>query len=116
METIKDFEHPVAENRRWGIFSDPDHPSVNMGLFFSQDIHLPTVNGTRLTADQFLHYIRMNINSFVNTNISEFVPYTYSTNNDTNLWNSSNPTGAIISIAIPGNYGSVVTSFSSNNK
>lgn len=25
METITDFEHPVAGNRRWGIFSDPDH-------------------------------------------------------------------------------------------
>lgn len=26
METITDFEHPVAGNRRWGIFSDPDRP------------------------------------------------------------------------------------------
>lgn len=26
METVTDFEHPVAGNRRWGIFSDPDHP------------------------------------------------------------------------------------------
>lgn len=26
METPLDFEHPVAGNRRWGIFSDPDNP------------------------------------------------------------------------------------------
>ena len=26
METLTDFEHPVAGNRRWGIFADPDHP------------------------------------------------------------------------------------------
>ena len=26
MQTPLDFEHPVAENRRFGIYSDPDHP------------------------------------------------------------------------------------------
>ena len=26
METPLDFEHSVAGNRRWGIFSDPNHP------------------------------------------------------------------------------------------
>ena len=26
METPLDFEHPVAGNRRFGIYSDPDHP------------------------------------------------------------------------------------------
>lgn len=26
LETITDFEHPLAGNRRWGIFSDSDHP------------------------------------------------------------------------------------------
>lgn len=26
IETLTDFEHPVAGNRRWGIFADPDQP------------------------------------------------------------------------------------------
>lgn len=26
LETVIDFEYPVAGNRCWGIFSDPDHP------------------------------------------------------------------------------------------
>jgi hypothetical protein len=96
---------------------------VNMDYFSVKVNTLPVVNGTRLTADQFLHYIRTNINIFVDNNISKFTPYKYGSTDDAALWNSSSPTGAIVSIAIPGspnstftNYGSVVTSFSTNNK
>ena len=96
--------------------NDAYSPIVNMDYFSVKVNTLPIVNGTRLTADQFLHYIRTNINSFVDDNISSFDPYEYGSTNDANLWNSSNPTGAIVSIDIFGNDGSVITSSNSNNK
>lgn len=85
--------------------------------YFSVKVNtLPVVNGTRLTADQFLHYIRTNMNTFVDNSITTFTPYKYGSTDDANLWNSSSPDGVIVSLAIPGNHGSVITSFSTNSK
>ncbi|MCL1034471.1 hypothetical protein [Elizabethkingia anophelis] len=75
---------------------------VNMDYFPVKVNQLPVVNGARLTPEQFLNYIRTNINKFVNTNYSSFTPYDAYGYNDNNLWNSSNPLGAIINIDISG--------------
>ncbi|KAF5280095.1 hypothetical protein FQR65_LT15085 [Abscondita terminalis] len=56
---------------------------------------LPIINGTRLTPEQFLNHIRTNINNFVDTGYSECTPYNNYGVDDRNLWNSSNPLGAI---------------------
>ena len=89
---------------------------VNMDYFSVKVNTLPKVNGVQLTADQLMHYIRVNIDSFINTDKANFTPYKYGNTDDEALWNSSSPTGAMLSIAIPGDYGSVITSFSTNNK
>ncbi|WP_293889469.1 hypothetical protein [Sphingobacterium sp. UBA3549] len=87
---------------------------VNMDDFSIRVDQLPVLNGTRMTPSAFLEYIRLNLNQFVNNNLSIFEPYNYYTVNDTYLWNSSNPTGAIIGIDIPGpDNGSVIVSDSS---
>lgn len=69
-----------------------------------------------VTAEQLLNHIRTNINSFVDTNYSYFEPYHWNGINDTDLWGSSNPLGAVIGIDIkgPDNGSVVVTKYSSN--
>lgn len=74
--------------------------------------------GIKFTPTQFLNYVRLNINNFVDTNISRFSPTTLSTGyNESQIWNSSNPLGAIIHIDIPqpAGDGSVICSVSDSN-
>lgn len=73
---------------------------VNMDYFPVTINQLPIVNGQRLTAPQFLEYIRKNMNSFVDTDLSEFIPYNAFGVNDFNLWNSNNPLNSVIGIEI----------------
>lgn len=73
---------------------------VNMDYFPITVSLMPLVNGKVATPEQFLDYIRKNINTLVNTEYSKFVPYKYSGVDDTNLWNSSNPKNAVVAIDI----------------
>lgn len=73
---------------------------VNMDYFPITVNMMPLVNGKIATPEQFLEHIRKNINSFVDTDYSEFKPYVYSGVNDTNLWNSNNPKNAVVGIDI----------------
>ena len=75
---------------------------VNMDYFPVEVYDLPTVDGVKLTASQFIEYIRKNINSFVDPDKSRFIPYNYYGWNDTYMWQSGNPLGAMIGIDIPG--------------
>ncbi|WP_447641691.1 MULTISPECIES: hypothetical protein [Chitinophagaceae] len=91
---------------------------VNMDYFPVNVTKLP--NG--YTAEQFEHYIRVNINDFVDNSNSTFTPYQWYGVNDVNLWNSSNPYGAVVSIDIKlsgqsffGDDGSVVVTKVSSN-
>lgn len=54
---------------------------------------LPIIDGVRQTPEQFLEYIRKNINSFVDTDYAEFEPYQWCGMDEPALWNSSNPIG-----------------------
>lgn len=73
---------------------------VNMDYFPITVNQLPIVQGTRLTAEEFLTHIRKNINDFVHTNLAKFTPYEWPSYNEAALWNSSNPLGAVIEIDI----------------
>lgn len=77
----------------------------------------PATNQT-FTAPEFLNHIRKNINSFLDTDLSEFTPSTLTGINEEALWNSSNPVGTIMHIEIGGGAGdgSVVCSFYSESK
>ena len=96
---------------------DAYSPVVNMDYFPVKVEQLPYINGARATPDQFLSYIRKNINNFVDTDYSEFIPYKWYGINDAPLWNSNNPIGAVIAIDIKGpDNGSVIVSGSSSDK
>jgi len=81
---------------------------VNMDYFSVKVTQLPR----GLTAEQFLDRIRKNINQYVNEEFSGF--YTnreVDTGYDESaIWNSNNPVGAILHIEIPYDEGSVICS------
>lgn len=78
---------------------------VNMDYFPVTVTELPVLNGKKLSPEEFLQYIRKNINTLVNTDLSRFEPYNAYGVNDVNLWNSNNPLGAIVGIDIGKYYG-----------
>lgn len=82
-----------------------------MDYFPVKVTQLPIIDGIRQTPEQFLEFIRKNINSFVDTDYAEFEPYQWYGVNDVSLWNSSNPLGAVIALDISGpDNGSVIVS------
>lgn len=94
--------------------------AINLDYFPVTINSLPKnpATGIKFTPTQFLNYVRLNINNFVDTNISRFSPTTLTTGyNESQIWNSSNPLGAIIHIDIPQPAGdaSVICSVSDSN-
>jgi hypothetical protein len=59
--------------------------------------------------EALLREMRLNFNGHINTLLTRFEPHPLLAG-EAALWQSSNPLGAIISIGIPGNDGSVITS------
>ena len=89
--------------------SDASGTVVNMDYFSVNVTTLPI----GMTAEDLLYEIRTNINSFINTEYSEFSPYDEYSGypyNEGSIWNSSNPLGAILHIKIPKDQGSVICS------
>jgi hypothetical protein len=99
-----DFEIQYLENAEGTV--------VNMDYFPVKITTLPKdpATGIQFTADQFLNYIRLNINNFVNDFYSNFSPSTETGIDEAALWASSNPEGSVIHIDIPGDDGTVVCS------
>ena len=81
---------------------------VNMDYFPVRVTELPT----GMTADEFLEEIRTNINDFVDTDLSGFSPEdeVETGTDETDLWESEEPIGAILHIEIPMDEGSVICS------
>ena len=73
---------------------------VNMDFFPITVESLPSNH----TAESFLNLIRLNFNSFIDTDYSSFSAYesVNTGHNEAAIWNSSDPGGAIIHISIPG--------------
>jgi len=85
--------------------------AVNMDYYPVGITQMPMVNGQRATLESLTNYVRKNINSFVDPNLAKFAPYTSYGHDETALWNSSNPTGAVVNIDIGGpDNGSVIVS------
>lgn len=84
---------------------------INLDRFEINVNTLPTINGSQVSAEQFLEYIRLNLNSFINTSIADFVPYV---DPDASVaeyykWNSTHPLGAILHLDMADNGSVVVT-------
>lgn len=95
--------------------NDASSTVVNMDYFPVTISQLPVINGQRVTADQFLQYIRLNINNFINDS-KTFIPYNFNGIDDRVKWSSNDPKGALVAIDLAGpDNATVITSYSSNN-
>lgn len=82
-------------------------PSINFDYFSIVIDQMPINPNTNMqySPDELISYIRRNINAFVNTTLGEFTPFTV---NDLNLWQSSSPVPAVLTIDILPDDGSVI--------
>lgn len=90
---------------------------VNMDYFPVKINILPDnpLTGQKFTAPQFLEHIRKSLNSFINTSYSHFSPSNITGQNESVIWNSTNPLGAVLHINIPGGPGDGAVICSSYN-
>jgi len=70
--------------------------NINLDYYPIKVTTLPTVDGKRLSAEELLSKIRLNINQFVDTNISEFSPY--DKEKESEKWNSPSPLTSVVHI------------------
>ena len=59
---------------------------------------LPTIDGQLMSPAAFVKYVRMNLNSIVDTSYAKFAPYDEA--GQEAKWNSNNPLGAVLSIKL----------------
>ena len=80
---------------------------VNMDYFPVKINELPNNPATndQFSPNEFLEHIRKNINSFIDTNLSEFSPSEVTGIDEEVIWNSDNPIGSILHIDISGGPG-----------
>ena len=87
---------------------------VNNDYFAVIFDHLPNKpaphQNQQFTAEEFLFYVRTNINEFVDTSLSAFYPTPFSPVNEGAIWYSDNPMNAVVHIEITGDDGSVIVS------
>lgn len=76
---------------------------VNLDYFSININSLPVKPNSMLkyTPQEYLNYIRLNLNSFINTTYSNFSPSTITGYNEAQIWNSINPINAVLHINIP---------------
>ena len=84
--------------------------AINLDNFSVFMDRLPIIDNHQMTLDEFANYIRLNINQFVNGAEGSFFPHPSTGENEAALWQSYDATGAIISITIYGDPGSVIVS------
>jgi len=117
-QSIKDKIQDLKNNHEallgdWDIqyLNDAGGTIVNMDYFGVNITALPNnpSTGQQFTPQQFLDYFRRNINNFVDgTTFEPYCEISAICTQETNLWNSSNPMGAIVKLDIPINDGVVV--------
>ena len=102
-EPLISFRPPVAIQRSvngkgvgWHVHRLEDaYSDINLDYYPVSITALPVVGGRTLSAADLLAHIRLNINKFVDTRISEFSPYDAS---EAAVWTSASPLGAVVHI------------------
>ena len=102
-EPLISFRPPVAIQRSvkskgigWHIHRLEDaYGDINLDYYPVSITAMPVVGGRTLSAAEFLSHIRLNINMFVDTRISEFAPYDA---REAAVWTSVSPGGAVVHI------------------
>lgn len=80
---------------------------LNIDLYPVRIDRFPMYAGVRLTPESLIRYIRLNINSLLDTSISRFTPYIAV---DAMRWATNNPVGAVMRIDIRPDNAAVVCS------
>lgn len=81
---------------------------INLDFYAVNVKRLPILARRRASPEDFLSFIRLSINRFIDTSLADFAAYDA---NEAKVWKSNNPLGAVLIINIsPANDGSVVTS------
>jgi hypothetical protein len=111
-DKLQNIKNQTSWWSNWQITDLDDGASarINMDVFPIQINSLPNKpNSTqKYTPEEFFNFFRLNLNLFA----EKFTPIVdnYYGINDTDLWNSSNPLGALIHIEIPIDNGTVICS------
>ncbi|MDR6546378.1 hypothetical protein J2810_002437 [Chryseobacterium rhizosphaerae] len=87
--------------------------TINMDVYPVKISNMPEKSpGIKYSPAEFFDYFRKNINNFTDINHGKFYPVVapeYGID-DTQIWNSNNPIGALITIKIPADNGTVICS------
>lgn len=93
-------------------------PVVNLDYFSITINSLPAKPNSMFlyTPQEYLEYIRLNLNDFIDTQYSHFSPSTITGIDESQIWNSTNPLNAVLHINIPtAGDGSVMCTKYANN-
>jgi len=119
-DKINNLPSSITNDFEIQALSDASGTAVNLDYFSVNITELPDDPNTNtpFTADEFLDYVRRNFDDFVIG--STFEPYCEDVQpsicqQETDLWNSNNPLGALIYIDIPMDDGVVVCSEYTNS-
>ena len=80
---------------------------LNIDLYPVRIDRFPTVGGTVMTPESFMKYVRLNLNSLLDTSLSRFHPYAIP---DAAIWALDKPVGVVMKIDIPVDNAAVVVS------
>ncbi|NML71869.1 hypothetical protein HHL23_19010 [Chryseobacterium sp. RP-3-3] len=111
-EKLQNIKNQTSWWSNWQITNLDDGASarINMDVFPVQINSLPNKpnSNQKYSPEEFFNFFRLNLNVFA----EKFTPIvdSYYGINDTALWNSSNPLGALIHIEIPIDNGTVICS------
>lgn len=102
-EPLISFRPPTAiqtavngKGLNWHVHRIEDaYGDINLDYYPVSISAMPVVGGRTLSAEELLSYTRLNINSFVDTRISEFSPYDGA---EAAVWNSGSPLGSVVHI------------------
>jgi len=83
--------------------------AINLDFFSVTINKLPMTGSKRCSADELLEFMRLNINDFVDSELSQFEPHPQLMPDELQRWQNK-PFESIISISIPMDAGSVIVS------
>ena len=87
-----------ARGKTWTVHRLGDGSGdVNLDYYPVRVKKLPKIDGVKVSAPELLTYFRTNINKFVDNDLTTFEPYK---NQDQKLWDSSDPSGAMLFLNI----------------
>jgi hypothetical protein len=95
--------------------NDASSAVVNFDYFPVHIYTLPSINGAQATPQQLFEYFRLNWNQFIDNSVATFTPYQDPVINDGPLWQSSDPTTAMLHLNMAFNGSIIVSQYSATS-